>query len=181
MDTKNKFNQALVLIEKLEAKYGSMKNVPDDDPVLAEIREIYPVANINEDTENRMKRLAIEGYPISYISCQCRLNYKAVYYFLEKNNIPIKSTFKYKVISNNGSSCYVTSLIKFTKYVYSRKFRYMEDAAKYLESVGCTLKKSTYVWKQIPDGDYYFLNYVKRSVMKNGNDSYIFPSAITKS
>ena len=65
-----KYQKALMLLNKIESKYGSIVNCPEDDPDYLAIRKIYPSTGNGAQVVtagDQICRLAHEGYSISEI------------------------------------------------------------------------------------------------------------------
>ena len=65
-----KYQKTLILLKKIESKYGSIVNCPEDDPDYLAIRKIYPPTGHGVrvvTAEDQIYRLAHEGYSISEI------------------------------------------------------------------------------------------------------------------
>ena len=59
-----KYQKALILLKKIESKYGSIVNCPEDDPDYLAIRKIYPptgYAHRGVMAEDQIYRLAHDG------------------------------------------------------------------------------------------------------------------------
>ena len=168
------YEQALILIEKLEKRFGSITKVPDSNPKMQEIHRLLPLDRpyVNYERVNWLNR---KGYSIVYIAQVTHHSKATISKYFSTYNIKSKQAFKYRVKSNSSTAVYYgTSLIHLTNLLLHRTFSNTATAERQLNMRGFSVKKSFYVWYQIPDGAYYTLNYLDHFAVKKGLDSYIY-------
>ncbi|NRO03714.1 hypothetical protein [Lactobacillus helveticus] len=170
------YEQALILIRKLEKHFGSITNVPDDNPEMREIHRLLPLDRPYKGVNyERVCWLNRRGYPIAHIAQVTHHSKAAISKYFSTYNIKPKRAFKHRVKSNSSTAVYYgTSLIHLTNLLLHRTFSNTATAERQLNMRGFSVKKSFYVWYQIPDGAYYTLNYLDHFAVKNGLDSYIY-------
>lgn len=168
------YEQALILIEKLEKRFGSITKVPDSNPKMQEIHRLLPLDRPYVNYE-RVSWLNRQGYSIAHIAQVTHHSKAAISKYFSTYNIKSKKAFKYRVKSNSSTAVYYdTSLIHLTSLLLHRTFSNTATAERQLNMHGFIVKKSFYVWFKIPDGVYYALNYLDHFAIKNGLDSYIY-------
>lgn len=173
------YEQALILVEKLERRFGSITNVPDSDPKMQEIHRLLPLDRPSKDIHfRRVRLLNRQGYSVTYIAQVTHHRKAAISKYFSTYNIKSKQAFKYRVKSNSSTVAYYgTSLIHMASLLLHRTFSNTETAKNQLNVHGFSVRTSFYVWYKIPDGAYYTLNYLDHFVVKNGLDSYVYPTA----
>lgn len=170
------YEQALILIEKLEKRFGSITKVPDSDPKMQEIHRLLsfdrPFKYVNYE---RVRWLNRQGYPIAHIAQVTHHSKAAISKYLSTYNLKPKQIFKYRVKSNSSTVAYYsTSLIHLARLLLHKRINDPATAERELNKHGFSIKTSFYIWYQIPDGAYYALNYLDHLAVKNGLDSYIY-------
>ncbi|WP_171030366.1 hypothetical protein [Lactobacillus helveticus] len=170
------YQRALVIIHKLEKRFGSITKVPDYDPKMQEIHRLLPLDRpSNAVNYERVSWLNRKGYSIAHIAQVTHHSKAAISKYFSTYNIKSKQAFKYRVKSSSSTAVYYdTSLIHLTNLLLHRTFSNTAAAKRQLNMHGFSVKKSFYVWYQIPDGAYYTLNYLDHFAIKNGLDSYIY-------
>lgn len=173
------YQRALVIIHKLEKRFGSITKVPDYDPEMQEIHRLLPMDRPSKDVNYRRTRwLNRQGYSITYIAQVTHNSQAVISKYFSTYNIKSKQAFKYRVKSNSSKAIYYgTSLIHLASLLLHRTFGNTAKAQKQLIVHGFSIRTSFYVWFKIPDGAYYTLNYLDHFAVKNGLDSYIYPNA----
>ena len=173
------YQHALLLIENLEKRFGSIMNVPDSDPELQEIHRLLPMShqstNINYE---RARWLNKQGYPSAYIAQVTHRNQAAILAYFRCHHIKHKQVFKYRVKSSSSTVAYYdTSLIHLASLLLHKTIGDTGTARRQLNMHGFSIRTNFYVWYKIPDGAYYALYYLDQFAVKNGLDSYIYPDA----
>ncbi|MBW7985179.1 hypothetical protein E0701_00140 [Lactobacillus helveticus] len=170
------YEQALILIIKLEERFGSVTNVPESDPDMQEIHRLLPLDRTFKDLNyDRVGWLNRQGHSIAYIAQVTHHSKVAISKYFSTYNIKSKQPFKYWVKFNSSTVAYYgTSLIHMASLLLHRTFSNTETAKKQLNKHGFSVRTGSYVWFQISDGAYYTLNYLDHFVVKNGLDSYIY-------
>ena len=168
------YEQALLLIEKLEKQYGSIIKVPDSNPELQKIHRLLPLdrpyKNINYQ---RVRWLNRQGYSIAHIAQVTHHSKAAVNKYFLTYNIKPKRAFKYRVKFNSATVAYYgTSLIHLASLLLHKKFHDAVTAKRQLNAHGFHIRTNSYIWCQIPDGAYYSLSHSNHFAVKSGLDSY---------
>lgn len=150
--------------------------MPESDPKMQEIHRLFPLDHKSKDINYRRVRLLNrQGYPIAYIAQVTHHSKSAISRYFSTYNIKSKQAFKYRVKSDSSTVAYYgTSLIHLASLLLHKHINDTVTAKRQLNMHGFIVKKSFYVWYQIPDGAYYTLNYLDHFAVKNGLDSYIY-------
>lgn len=185
---KKDWHSAMKVIMKIESKYGSINDAPEDSYL---VRALHKLTGANKKTVIKngviyqpklkydpkvMAAYIKKGYSSYDIAATIGVSQTVVIDFAHRRKIPLKPKFGYKVYSSskNDKVYYSTSLFGISKYLlnidYSLNFTYLE--AK-LRSKGLMLQHSNFRWFQIPDGSYYYHKRFDGFVQKHGEDSYI--------
>lgn len=171
-----KYQKALILLKKIESKYGSIVNCPEDDPDYLRIREIYPSnkhAGLANIYKNKIYKLAHEGYSVTEIINQIPGDNNRIINFIKNNDIQLKTVFKYRVVSSAGNTYYITNLRQFV----SSHFMYApskDSRIEFLKSRKYKVYQGKYHWCFIRNGSYYLPSYLDKPVIKQGINSYIY-------
>lgn len=169
-----KYQRALILVNNIERKYGSIVDCPEDDPDYLKIRNLYPKTKHGEKTYNykdQIYRLAHEGCTITEIINAVGANSVEVSNFIKQHNIRIKTVFTIRIVEPWGNVYYVNSLTKFIRLVFKRT---TTNGEQFLKSRGYKITKGKYRWKFIRNGSYYLPSYLDRPAVKNGINYYIY-------
>lgn len=181
MPTKD-YTQAILILKKIETKYGSITKAPESDPDYRAIRKLYPESSERTSRIDRRQNKLFDGFakgiPMNELAAKTHLSTTDIAAFAQAHHLQAKRLFKYQIIDPNGSVCYTTSTTPFIKAVFGHYSGRMTDT-HFLTMRHYKIKHGKFYWYKIPDGSYYYLKYLDRPVMKNGLDSYIFPSTIT--
>ena len=171
-----KYQEILTLLNKIESKYGSIVNCPEDDPDYLRIREIYPSMkheSLANNYKNKIYKLAHEGYSVTEIINQIPGDNNRIVNFIKNNRIRLKVVFKYRIASPSGDTYYITSLSHFI----SLHFKYVPSKVsktEFLKSRNYSISQGDYHWKFIRNGSYYLPPYLDKPVIKQGINSYIY-------
>lgn len=171
-----KYQKSLMLLNKIESKYGSIVNCPKNDPDYLAIRKLYPAnehVGIGKTYEDKIYRMAHEGYSTSEIVNLIPGDNGRIINFIKNNRIRLKVVFKYRIASPNGDTYYVTSLSHFI----SSHFKYVPSKVsktEFLKSRNYRIYQGKYHWCFIRNGCYYLPPYLDKSVMRTGVDSYVY-------
>ncbi|ALJ24001.1 hypothetical protein AO203_09595 [Lactobacillus gallinarum] len=169
------YQQALILIRKLEKRFGSITKVPDSNTEMQEIHRLLPLDRpFKYDNYERVRWLNRQGYSIAHIAQVTHHSKAAISKYLSTYNIKSKQIFKYRVKSNSSTAYYSTSLIHLARLLLHKRINDTAIAKRELNMHGFSIRTSFYVWYQIPNGAYYTLKYLDHLAVKNGLDSYIY-------
>lgn len=172
----NKYQEILTLLNNIESRYGSIVNCPEDDPDYLRIREFYPSTGHGssiDDFEDRIYKLAHEGYTASEIVRLVNGNDGDIYNFIKRHRVRLKKVFKYQITTPSGEKYYVTNLVQFIKS-YFKYPPYQSNRLQYLKTHGFKISQNKYHWKFIRNGSYYLPPYLDKPAVKNGINSYIY-------
>ena len=173
------YEQALFKIHQLEKRFGSITKVPESNYKMQEIHRLLPFDCPSiDDSYERVRWLNRKGYSIAYIARVTHHSKAAISKYFSTYNIKQKQAFEYRVKSNSSAVAYYgTSLKHLASLLLHKTFSNTVTANRQLNMHGFSVRTHHFVWYQIPDGDYYTLNYLDHFAIKNGLDSYIYPDA----
>ncbi|MES5175535.1 hypothetical protein ABVC56_00095 [Lactobacillus crispatus] len=172
----NKYQKSLMLLNKIESKYGSIVNCPEDDLDYQMIRDMYPSMDhesLANNYKNKIYKLAHEGYSVTEIINKIPGDNNRIINFIKNNDIRLKTVFKYRVVSPAGNTYYITSLSHFI----NSHFKYTSNSVsrmEFLKSRKYRVYQGKYHWRFIRNGCYYLPPYLDKSVMRTGVDSYVY-------
>lgn len=165
----------IALVNRIEARYGSIVKAPDDDPDYQKIRAMYPERNKSDDqADEKIIEYGEKGYAFKDIVRNVHKDNTYVRSVLNKNRIRTKAIFWYTVTGPNGTKCYAVSLKHFVSIVYHRNCSSNELARTYLIARGYKIRQRHTIWNSIRNGNYYLTNYMDEPAIKDGIDSYIY-------
>lgn len=165
----------ILLVNRIESKYGSITKAPKDDPDYQQIRKLYPEKNHNDAVvDDKIINLAQKGYRMQDLTRLTRKSSSYVKQILVDNNVKLKSYFNYTITGPNGTRCYTVNIKHFVYIVYHRMCSTNAMARTYLIARGYKVNKRHTVWHSIRNGNYYLTNYMDMPFQKDGIDSYIY-------
>lgn len=171
-----KYQKSLMLLNKIESKYGSIVNCPEDDPDYQMIRDMHPSMDhksLANNYKNKIYKLAHEGYSVTEIINQIPGDNNRIINFIKNNEIQLKTVFKYRIVSPTGDTYYITNLRQFV----SSHFMYVPSKGsriEFLKSRKYKVYQGKYHWCFIRNGCYYLPPYLDKPVIRTGIDSYIY-------
>lgn len=141
------YEQALILIKKLEKRFGSITKVPDDNPEMREIHRLLPLDRPSKDVNyERVRWLNRQGYSIAHIAQVTHHSKAAISKYFSTYNIKSKKIFKYRVKSNSSTVAYYsTSLIHLARLLLHKRITDTATAKRELNMHGFSIRTSLYV------------------------------------
>lgn len=178
----DEFNKSLLILKRIEDKYGSITCVPEDDPDYIKLREIYPENDhpsrkIRSDSEYKINVLLNKGYSNNEIAAKLYVNESLVSNYVHRNHLHYKRKFRYRIIDSTGTVYYTSNLQAFIKVKWGKFLAH--NTKKFIKLHYCKLRTVNAHRFSIPIGSYYYLPYLDKPVMKTSDDSYIFATTIT--
>lgn len=94
------YQRALVIIHKLEDRFGSISKVPESNPKMQEIHRLLPMGRQSEDKNYaRTEELNYLGYSNAHIAQVTHHGQATINSYFEKHSIKPKQIFYYKVVA----------------------------------------------------------------------------------
>lgn len=152
------------LIHQLETDFGSLANVPEDNPTLINIRKILEFdwhgsslkVSLREDIQN----LLDEGYLVREVADMLTVSTNTVRESMRMFNMKTRPRFRYKVIKRStGESIYGSVCQDFGKLINVNCSSY-KLAQDYLLLYGYKLTKCNphVLWGELKKGQKYYQN-----------------------
>ena len=152
------------LINQLEADFGSLSNVPKDNPTLINIRKILEFdwhgsslkVSLREDIQN----LLDEGYLVREVADMLTVSTNTVRESMRMFNMKTRPRFRYKVIKRStGESIYGNVYQDFSRLINVNCSSF-ELAQSYLSLEGYKLTKCDprVLWGELKKGQKYYQN-----------------------
>lgn len=152
------------LIHQLEVKFGSLSQVPEDNPILANIRKILefdrrsPILKVHLREE--IKELLDKGYFIKDVADELSISTTTVRGSMRMFNIKTRPRFRYKIVNQGtGEIIYGSVCQDFGKLINVNCSSY-KLAQDYLLLYGYKLTKCKPVvlWGELKKGQKYYQN-----------------------
>lgn len=152
------------LIHQLEVKFGSLANVPEDNPTLINIRKILEFdwhgsslkVSLREDIQN----LLDEGYFIKDVADKLSISTTTVRGSMRMFNIKTRPRFRYKAVNQaTGESIYGNVYQDFSRLINVNCSSF-KLAKSYLSLEGYELTKCDprILWGELKKGQKYYQN-----------------------
>lgn len=152
------------LIHQLETDFGSLSNVPEDNPILANIRKILefdrrsPTLKVNFKKE--IKELLDKGYFIKDVADELSISTTTVRESMRMFNMQTRPRFRYKIVNQaTGEIIYGSVCQDFGKLINVNCSSY-KLAQDYLLLYGYKLTKCNphVLWGELKKGQKYYQN-----------------------
>lgn len=152
------------LIHQLETDFGSLSNVPEDNPILINIRKILEFdwhgsslkVSLREDIQN----LLDEGYLVREVADMLMVSTNTVRESMRMFNMQTRPRFRYKIVKlNTGESIYGNVYQDFSRLINVNCSSF-ELAQSYLSLEGYKLTKCDprVLWGELKKGQKYYQN-----------------------
>lgn len=152
------------LIHQLETDFGSLSNVPEDNPILINIRKILEFdwygsslkVSLREDIQN----LLDEGYLVREVADMLTVSTNTVRESMRMFNMKTRPRFRYKIVKlNTGESIYGNVYQDFSRLINVNCSSF-ELAQSYLSLEGYKLTKCDprILWGELKKGQKYYQN-----------------------
>lgn len=152
------------LIHQLETDFGSLSNVPEDNPILINIRKILEFdwhgsslkVSLREDIQN----LLDEGYLVREVADMLTVSTNTVRESMRMFNMKTRPRFRYKVVKRStGESIYGNVYQDFSRLINVNCSSF-ELAQSYLSLEGYKLTKCDprILWGELKKGQKYYQN-----------------------
>ena len=152
------------LINQLETNFGSLSNVPENNPILANIRKILefdrrsPTLKVNLKEE--IKELLDKGYFIKDVADELSISTTTVRESMRMFNMQTKPRFRYKIVNQaTGESIYGNVCQDFSRLINVNCSSF-KLAKSYLSLEGYKLTKCDprILWGELKKGQKYYQN-----------------------
>lgn len=150
------------LIHKLENKYGSISNTPEDDPTLASVQKIlafdWHSSALKVHLREDIKELLDKGYFIKEVADELSVSNDTVRKSMRMFNMHTRPRFRYKVVNlKTGESIYGKVCLDFSKLINVNCSSY-KQTREYLFLEGYLLIKCDpqVLWGELKSGQKYY-------------------------
>lgn len=152
------------LIHQLEAKFGSLSQVPEDNPMLARIRKILELDRrsliLKVHLREEIKELLDKGYFIKDVADELLISTTTVRESMRMFNMKTRPRFRYKIVNQStGGIIYGSVCQDFGKLINVNCSSY-KLAQDYLLLYGYKLTKCNpqVLWGELKKGQKYYQN-----------------------
>lgn len=152
------------LIHQLETDFGSLSNVPEDNPILINIRKIlefdWHVSSLKVSLREDIQKLLDEGYLVREVADMLMVSTNTVRESMRMFNMQTRPRFRYKIVKlNTGESIYGNVYQDFSRLINVNCSSF-ELAQSYLSLEGYKLTKCDprVLWGELKKGQKYYQN-----------------------
>lgn len=154
------------LIHELEAQYGTITLVSENNPILLKIRQKMHIKNnkyafyeFNEYKEHQIIYYITEGYGVNETANLINVSDNRVRNIIKKHKLIVKPRFKY-VVTKEGKKTFSTGLNQY-KALCEFTCSDFSQTQKSLHKLGYELKQAAghYHWCDIKPNDQYIIDY----------------------
>lgn len=151
-----RYKEALRHVHKIEKKYGSIANTPEDDIDLITAQNLLSGGNENVIELNiKILRLIEAGYPSKEIMYKLKIGHEKVEGVRDLNHVVFKPIFKYKVTKDDeyiGYSSTLQGLVKLADLTTRGGFEFISSKAR---AKGYQTKRVHLLWRDLPENCVY--------------------------
>ncbi|MDB6258026.1 helix-turn-helix domain-containing protein [Lactobacillus amylovorus] len=162
-------------LHKIESKYGSINNAPDDDPNLIKLEQLRPKSNYQTliDEQDEIMKLTDKGYPASDVAQKLGLRRRTVSDFFKRHKIQPRPAFIFKIISPDKKVFYAQSLGHFLQVSFHRSCIYsVKQSTVYLKRRNFQINEGYFIWAEVKKNEYFVTNNMDFPVAKKNDDSW---------
>ena len=126
------------LIHKLENKYGTMSNVPENSATLIKIRNIFweneSLSNIENqlELENKVIQYVSEGYNALDIAKKTNKGIRTIRGLINRLHLKLKPQFNYVAINKNTGQKIFSTSFKNYEVITKQRVKFADSAKIYL-------------------------------------------------
>ena len=152
------------LTHQLEADFGSLAQVPEDNPILINIRKMLKFdrhcsslkVSLREDIQN----LLDEGYLVREVADMLTVSTNTVRESMRMFNMKTRPRFRYKVVKLNTGECIYGNVYQDFSRLINVNCPSFELAQSYLSLEGYKLIRcdSQVLWGELKKGQKYYQN-----------------------
>lgn len=152
------------LIHQLETDFGSLSNVPEDNPILINIRKILEFdwhglslkVSLREDIQN----LLDEGYLVREVADMLMISTNTVRESMRMFNMKTRPRFRYKVVKRSTGECIYGNVYQDFSRLINVNCSSFELAQSYLSLEGYRLTRCDprILWGELKKGQKYYQN-----------------------
>lgn len=152
-----RYKKALRHIHKIEKKYGSIANTPEDDTDLIAAQSLLNGGNEDVIELNiKILRLIEAGYPSKEIMRKLKIGHDKVEGIKDLNHVVFKPIFKYEVTKDDDEyisySSTLQGLAKLADLTVRGSFEFISSKAR---AKGYQTKKVHLLWRDLPENCIY--------------------------
>lgn len=183
MKDKQKWNQIMNQVHKIEDKYGSIHSTPKSDPDFKELQDLCGVSHVNHInslTGMSASKAGIivskitQGYTKRYILSHCHIKIAVLDQIANAYGVHYIPPFKYVLHKDGEKDFYFRSKLKDIPLYFNMNngnSYQVERYVGYLEENGWTLTYKRTIWKDIPVGA-KFVSKHHEAVLTKYTDEY---------
>lgn len=162
-------------LHKIESKYGSINNAPEDDPNLIKLEQLRPKSNYQHliDEQDEIMNLTKKGYQVSDVAQKLGLRRRTVSDFFKRHKIQPRPAFIFKIISPDKKVFYAQSLGHFLQVSFRRSDSYsVKKSTVYLKSRNFQIIEGYFIWTEVKKKEYFLTNNMDFPVVKKNDDTW---------
>lgn len=172
------FKEQMKIISRLELEYGSLANVPADNPDLIKINKANHAKSIKEDTKKNVDKevvrkavdMVMNGFSKSFIAKKCRVSTRVIQRIIDENELFVIPYFRYRVLSKDKVDIYFTTLKDVGSYLFNDGSLSIKRMNPKLVKYKLELRKSHNTWARMAENSYYVIG--DQLYQKKGLDSF---------
>lgn len=152
------------LIHQLETDFGSLSNVPEDNPILINIRKIlefdWHVSSLKVSLREDIQNLLDEGYLVREVADMLTVSTNTVRESMRMFNMKTRPRFRYKVIKRSTGECIYGNVYQDFSRLINVNCSSFELAQSYLSLEGYKLIRCDprVLWGELKKGQKYYQN-----------------------
>lgn len=161
-------------LHKIESKYGSINNAPEDDPNLIKLEQLRPKSNYQTliDEQDEIMKLIDKGYQASDVAQKLGLR-RTVSDFFKRHKIQPRPAFIFKIISPDKKVFYAQSLGHFLQVSFHISCSYsIKQSTVYLKRRNFQIIEGYFIWAEVKKNEYFVTNNMDFPVVKKNDDTW---------
>lgn len=159
------------MIHDLEERYGSIKNVPKNEPELMQLqKEIGIVETHDSQLEQDIEELIFYGYKPSEIIDEVQISKYLLNKIKSKLGLSYIPMFTYKLTNHDEPDIYLTSFKQINVIIHKAPSTRIPLTLRHLKEHGFKHHEINLYWGDIPEDAIYVVG--RKVFQKNGLKSY---------
>ncbi|WP_297952530.1 hypothetical protein [uncultured Lactobacillus sp.] len=166
---RQQWQEVMHLVQKCEAKYGSISETPEKDQMFVKIKKLCAnnkAAGLSIDKQEKMVEAIEAGHTRTYIAKRFHVTGSTVKKVRIAYDLKPKPVWKYIQFKDGKPIYFIKSKRRDLTAIFKRNFYNKKVTESFLLNNGYKLKVCNTIWQNIPIGTYYVTPDHKKCIQK---------------